>query len=106
MRDQADASEFLPFDNVDDVGDVGVEDDLLAHEVRTLAEPGHGRGEHFVTLVLQEIGHAPPTPTTVPGAVNENEGFLHGLCHCLPASRGRYACAHGGACDHAPAGKG
>src|SRR6266849_1828119 len=93
MRDQADASEFLPFDNVDDVGDVCVEDDLLAHEVRTLAEPGHGRREHFVALALQEVGHAPPTPTTVPGAVNENEGFLRArLCHCLHASHGRYAC--------------
>src|ERR1700682_5447353 len=104
MRDQADAGELFPLDHVDDVGDVGVEDNILAHEMRTLAEPGHGRREHFVALLLQDVDYAPPTPTTVPGAVNENEGLLRvRLCHCLHASQGRYACAEGCACEHAAA---
>jgi len=33
MRDQADVLEVFPFEQVDDVGDVSVEDDVLAQKM-------------------------------------------------------------------------
>lgn len=43
MYHQANVVEILPFDNVDDVGDMGVEIYVLVQQMRTLAEPGQGR---------------------------------------------------------------
>ena len=43
MYHQANIVEILPFDNVDDVGDMGVEIYVLVQQMRTLAEPGQGR---------------------------------------------------------------
>jgi hypothetical protein len=40
MRDQADVLQVFPFEQVDDVGDVGVEDDVLAQQVRAVAIAG------------------------------------------------------------------
>ena len=37
------AIEILPFDDVDDVRDMGVETDILAQQMRTLAEPRQSR---------------------------------------------------------------
>ena len=38
MRHQAGVLDVLPFEQVDDVGDVGVEDDVLAQEMRAVAD--------------------------------------------------------------------
>ena len=43
MYHQANIVEILPFDNVDDVGDMGVEIYVLVQQMRTLAEPCQGR---------------------------------------------------------------
>lgn len=43
MYHQANVVEILPFDDVDDVGDMGVEIYVLVQQMRTLAEPGQGR---------------------------------------------------------------
>ena len=75
VADQHDVLEPLPFDHVDDVGHVGGEIDLGIEQVRALAQPGHGRREHLVAALLQEIGDAPPAPAAVPGAVHQHEGL-------------------------------
>jgi hypothetical protein len=65
MDDQTNVVEILPFDDIDDVGDVGVEIDILAQEMRTLAEPGQGGGKYLVTLLFQKSDtrrqYQPPT---------------------------------------------
>jgi hypothetical protein len=89
MSDQADAGKVLPFDHIDDIRDVGVEDDILAHQVRSFAQPGHGGREHSVPLLLQDAGYAAPAPAAVPGTVNENEDFRRAdLRHCWPSFQG------------------
>jgi hypothetical protein len=66
MPDQDHVVQVLPFDHVDDVGDVGVERDLPAHQVHALAEPGQRRREHLVAAAFQQIGDAAPAPAAVP----------------------------------------
>src|SRR5262249_58710088 len=78
MDDQTNVVEVFPFDHVDDVGDVSVEDDILAHEVRALADAGESRRKHLVPALLHKIGHAPPAPAAVPRAVHEHEGLWPG----------------------------
>src|SRR5262245_57386498 len=105
MDDQTNVVEVFPFDHVDDVGDVSVEDDILAHEVRALADARESRREHLVPALLQKIGHAPPAPAAVPGAVHEHEGLRRaGLRRCWRAAQ--RGCARTGprACQHAAAG--
>src|SRR5262249_27356298 len=75
MADQHGVAQALPFEDVDDIGDVGGEVHLAVDEMRALAEPGHGRGEHLVALLLQEVRDPPPAPAAVPGAVHEHEGL-------------------------------
>ena len=58
MSDQADAGKVLPFDHIDDIRDVGVEDDILAHQVRSFAQPGHGGGKHLMSDTRRQ--HQPP----------------------------------------------
>src|SRR5262249_28799867 len=104
MDDQTNVVEVFPFDHVDDVGDVSVEDDILAHEVRALADAGESRREHLVPALLQKIGHAPPAPAAVPGAVHEHEGLRRtGLRRCWRAAQS--GCARAGPCarQHAAA---
>src|SRR5580704_14559512 len=64
MTDQYKVLEILPTNDIDDVGDVGVERDETAHEVRALPEPGQCGRVDFVTGLLEKIGDpaiAPPT---------------------------------------------
>jgi hypothetical protein len=42
VNDQANACKVLPFEDVDDIGDVCVEIDLLSYQMRTLSESGEG----------------------------------------------------------------
>jgi len=58
VADQHDVVEVLPFDHVDDVGNVGREIDLAADQVRALAEPGHRGREHLVPFLRRQ--HQPP----------------------------------------------
>src|SRR5262245_19674591 len=107
MDDQTNVVEVFPFDHVDDVGDVSVEDDILAHEVRALADAGEGRREYLMPALLQKIGHATPAPAAVPGAVYEDEGLRRtGLRRCRRAAQRRCARAGACACQHAAAGHG
>src|SRR5438876_385751 len=79
MADQHDVLEALPFDHVDDVGDVGREIDLGIDQVTALAEPGHRRREYLVAFLLEQVGDPPPAPPAMPGAVHQHEGFLDSL---------------------------
>ena len=84
MHDETDVAQILPFDQVDDVGDVGVEDDVLAQQMLAVAIAGERRRVDLVALGLQEVRHPPPAPATMPGAVNEHEGLAcAGLRHRL-----------------------
>src|SRR5262245_19294895 len=105
MDDQTNVVEVFPSDHVDDVGDVSVEDDILAHEVRALADAGESRREHLVLVLLQKIGHAPPAPAAVPGAVHEHEGLRRArLRRCWRAAQSGRARAGTCARQHAAAG--
>ena len=75
MRHQANARQILPFEQVDDVGDVGVEVDVVAEQVRAVADAGQRGGVDLVTAGLQQVGHPPPAPAAVPGAVDQHEGL-------------------------------
>jgi hypothetical protein len=85
VHDQADVLEVLPFEHVDEVGDVGVEIDVLAHEVRALADASERRREDLVALLFQEVGDAPPAPAAMPRAVHQHEGL--GLTGLRPRRR-------------------
>src|SRR5262245_49546198 len=55
--------------------------------------------------LLQKIGHAPPAPAAVPGAVHEHEGLRRvRLRWCWRAAQSGRACAGPCACQHAAAG--
>jgi hypothetical protein len=79
MPDQDEALEVLPANDVHHVGDVGVERDHAAHEMRALAEPGERRREHLVTAPLQQVGDAAIAPATGRGAVHQHERLALGL---------------------------
>jgi hypothetical protein len=63
---QDDIGQPLPFDDVDDVGNVGRQLDLLVEQVRALAESGQCRREHLVAQLLEPVAHAAPAPPAVP----------------------------------------
>ena len=84
---------------------MSVEDDILAHEVRALADAGESWREHLVPALLQKIGHAPPAPAAMPGAVHKQEGLRRaGLRRCWRAAQSGCARAGPCACQHAAAG--
>src|SRR5262249_29840204 len=63
MDHQADVLEVLPFDDIDDVGDVGVEIDILAHEVaarRMVCKPS-------TALPAERARDWPPSSTSSAG---------------------------------------
>ncbi len=79
--------------------------DLAVDEVRALAQSRHCRRERLVPALLQKIGHAPPAPAAVPGAVHEHEGLRRaGLRRCWRAAQSGCARAGACACQHAAAG--
>src|SRR5258708_16436634 len=49
--------------------------DILAHEVRALADAGQRRREHLLALRLEQAGHSPPGPAAMAGAVNEHKSL-------------------------------
>jgi hypothetical protein len=46
MAAQHHVAQAFPFHDVDDIGDVGLEPDVGAQQMRALAEPGERRREH------------------------------------------------------------
>jgi len=64
MGDEAKIRETFPFDDVDDIGDMGVEIDILTQQMRAFTKPGERRREYFVAfylkLVRQWRQHQPP----------------------------------------------
>src|SRR6185312_1768575 len=60
-----------------------------AQKVRAVGQSGERRRKHLVSLRFEQIGHAPPAPAAVPGAVDEHEGLACAL-------RWRIACAERG----------
>src|SRR5262249_49125419 len=105
MADEHDAVEAFPLDDVDDISDVGRKVHLAVDEVRALAQTRHRRREHLVPALLQKIGHAPPAPAAVPGAVHEHEGLRRvRLRRCWRAAQSGRARAGPCACQHAAAG--
>jgi hypothetical protein len=79
MADEHEVIEVLPSNDVDHVGDVGIEGDHAAHEMRTLAEAGECRREYLVTLFLQDVGDAPIAPAAGGRAVHQDESLALGL---------------------------
>jgi hypothetical protein len=101
MRDQAHAFQLFPFEQVDDIGDVGVEHDVLAEQVRAVGEPGQRWCEYLVTLGFEQIRDAPPAPECLAAAR---------LCHrfssaqCCRARADRRPRERGTACHAVDAG--
>ena len=86
---------------------MGVEIDVLAHEVRALADAGERRREHIVALLFQQVRQAPPAPAAVPRAVHQHECLgLTGLRQRRRAAQRRCACAGTGAREHRAASEG
>src|SRR5580704_6657962 len=103
MGDQANIRQILPSDHVDDVGNVGIEIDAAADQMRAFAEAGERRRKNLVPAPDEQIRHAPPAPTAVPGAVHEHKS----LCRALRLRDGSGAAHRGNAGsrnrDHAAA---
>ena len=55
MRNQANVCEVLPFHDIDDVFNVGVEVDALAQEVRPLAKPGERRRKDLMAIPFEKV---------------------------------------------------
>src|SRR5436190_7901863 len=78
MADQHNLIETFPFRDIDDIGDVGIERNAWAQQMRALAQPGERGGEHAMAIGGEQIGHTAPTPAAMPGSVNEHEWCAHG----------------------------
>jgi len=84
---------------------VGVEIDILADEMRALADASKRRRENLLTLLLQQVRYSPPAPAAMPSAVHEHESLaLHGLRRGRSGAKRRRAGAGTGACEHGAAG--
>jgi hypothetical protein len=82
-HDAPDVLQVLPLDDVHHVGDVRLEIDIAAHEVRTLAQARERGREDLVAAALEPVGDAAPAPAALRGAVNQHErlGSKRPLCH-------------------------
>ena len=82
MADQHDVLQFLPFDEVRDVGNVRVEIDRSgAERCERSATPVKRRREDVMALRGKKPRHALPAPAAMPGAVNENKS-RHRISPC------------------------
>src|ERR1700748_1844936 len=79
MRHEDNVRQVLPDDDIRDVGNMRREVHLFGEKVRPLAEARHRRRKDLMPFRLKKIRNAPPTPSTVPGAVNEHERFRRRL---------------------------
>src|SRR5215210_1634047 len=97
MRHHTDAVEVLPFDDINDIGNVGVQIDTGVEQMRALAQPRERGSKYFMATPFQEIRHPPPAPAAVPRAVHEKEGFGWCLGGCRRQAAGRkrgHACSN------------
>src|SRR5215469_11937295 len=91
MRDQADVVEVFPRREIGDVGDLGVEIDVLAEKMRAVAVAGERRRINFVAARFEQVSDAAPAPAAVISAVHEHESLAHVL---LRYRLRRYECRH------------
>jgi hypothetical protein len=73
MADEHDIIQILPLDQVDDVGDMGVEIDRRTAKVRPLAQSSEGDGINVVAPRSQRSCDLRPAPPTHPGTADENK---------------------------------
>ena len=62
---------------INNVGDVGAEINRLGQEVRPVGDARERRRIDAMTLGGEPVVHSTPTPSPVPGAMNENKSFAH-----------------------------
>jgi len=77
MADQNDILQAFPREDIGDIGNVRVERDLVAHQVRALAKAGERWRVDFVTLGIQQVGHAAPAPSAMPGAMDQHKRVFY-----------------------------
>jgi hypothetical protein len=82
MGNEANVAEFLPFEHIDDVRDLGVEMDVLTQQMRTLPESCEGGRKHLVAFFLKKVRNPSPVPPAAIGAVDEYKGLWRGLRAC------------------------
>ena len=80
VPDQHDIAQVLHLEHADDIGDVGVEIDRRAGEMRALAEAGIGRRPQLMPGGAHQRAHLLPGPGRRPGAMGDDE---HGHA-CTP----------------------
>ena len=83
---QDDAGQVFVVQQVDDVLEVGVQINLWAGEVDTLAKPGEGRREDLVTRRLQFRCHPAPAPAADERALDQDEGCRRSLLAPFPST--------------------
>ena len=86
VPDQDHVAEIFVVEHRDDVGDVQVEIDRGAQQVRSLPQPGERGGVHVVARGPQQTRDTLVAPPTVRAAVDENIGR-----HCCSRVRGTWA---------------
>ena len=74
VADQDDVVQVLSLDQVDDVGDVGVQVDLGRGLVGAVPQPGERHRVDLVALAAELVGDRLPGPTAEPGPWDENVG--------------------------------
>ena len=79
MNHEANVLKALPFDNIDDVRDVGIQINVFAQEMRALAQPGERRRKNLMTFLFQMVRNPAPRPAPAKGAVDEHERLSRGL---------------------------
>ena len=102
MHHEADVLQVLPFEQVDDVGDVGVEDRILAQQVRAVAEAGQRRREDLVAWPRADRRRAASTSRRARRR-EENEGLAR-LRYRRRCAERRRADAGGRGGEHGAAG--
>jgi len=75
VRNEADVAQVFPRDQVDDVGNLCVEIDVLAEKMRTVAVAGERGRIDLVAVPFEDVGDAAPAPATMIGAVHQHEGL-------------------------------
>src|SRR6478672_10027080 len=79
MGDQANVLEVFPLDGIHDIRDVSVEVDVLAHEVRSVAQARKREWIGFVTLLFEAVCNATPSPSPEESTADQHEGLPSGL---------------------------
>src|ERR1051326_6216663 len=73
VRDEHRLLQVFALEHLDDVSNVGVESDLIAEKVGSLAESGERQRDDVMTVCSEEVGRGSPTPGAMPGTMHENK---------------------------------